>query len=70
MLFRSLVFEDTMASGYFKREEEKKQLEDAITEYIGRQVAVIIQENDTNRAFEDSHVDLEKIINMEITYED
>ncbi len=65
-----LVFEDTMASGYFKREEEKKQLEDAITEYIGRQVAVIIQENDTNRAFEDSHVDLEKIINMEITYED
>lgn len=65
-----LVFEDSMAAGYFAREEEHRQLEDTIAEYIGKQVSVIIKENDTNRPFEDAHVDLEKVINMEITYED
>lgn len=65
-----LVFEDAMAAGYFAREERRKQLEDAIAEHIDKQVAVLIKENDTNRPFEDSHVDLEKVINMEITYEE
>ena len=65
-----IVFDDPMAAGYFAREEERKQLEDAIAEHIDRQVAVIIKENDTNRPFEDSHVDLEQVIHMDITYED
>lgn len=65
-----LVFEDSMAAGYFFREDEKKQLEDAIAEHIGKQVTVMVKENDTNRPFEESHVDLEQVINMEITYED
>lgn len=65
-----VVFDDPMAAGYFAREEERKQLEDTIAEHIDRQVAVIIKENDTNRPFEDSHVDLEQVIHMDITYED
>ena len=65
-----IVFDDPMAAGYFAREEERKQLEDAIAEHIDRQVAVFIKENDTNRPFEDSHVDLEQVIHMDITYED
>ena len=65
-----VVFDDPMAAGYFTREEERKQLEDTIAEHIDRQVAVIIKENDTNRPFEDSHVDLEQVIHMDITYED
>lgn len=65
-----LVFEDAMAAGYFSREDERKQLEDAIAEQIGKQVTVQVRENDTNRPFEESHVDLEQVINMEITYED
>lgn len=65
-----LVFEDTMAAGYFSRQEEHEQLENAIAEHIGKQVTVLIKENDNNRPFEESHVDLEQVINMEITYED
>lgn len=65
-----LVFEDAMAAGYFSREEERKQIEDAIAEQIGKRVSVLVKENDTNRPFEDSHVDIEKIIHMEITYEE
>ncbi|MBO5372820.1 MAG: DNA polymerase III subunit gamma/tau [Lachnospiraceae bacterium] len=65
-----LVFEDTMAAGYFSRAEEKEQLENAIAERIGKQINVLIKESDSNRPFEESHVDLEQVINMEITYED
>jgi len=65
-----LVFDDTMAAGYFGREEERLQLEVAISEYTGRQVAVTIKENDVKRPLEDTHVDIEQVINMEITYED
>lgn len=65
-----LVFDDTMAAGYFGREEERKQLEDVIASHIGSQITVIIKENDSTGSFEDTHVDLEKIINMEIVYEE
>lgn len=65
-----LVFEDGMAAGYCGRKEELAQLECAIAEHIGKQVSVVIRENNTNRPFEDGYVDLEKVIHMEITYED
>lgn len=65
-----LVFDDAMAAGYCAREEERRQLEDAIADSIGSQVAVVVQENDTNRPFEEEHVDLEQVIHMEITYEE
>lgn len=64
-----MVFEDTMAAGFFSREEERRQLEDAIAERIGKQVTVQVRTNDTGRPFEESHVDLEQVIHMDITYE-
>lgn len=65
-----LVFDDFMAAGYCSRPEEIGQLEEAIANRVGKKVSVIIKEKNANRPFEDDHVDLEKIINMEITYED
>lgn len=64
-----LVFEDEMAAGYFGREEERVQLENVIAQQIGKEVAVIIKENETNQPFEDNYIDLEQVIHMEITYE-
>lgn len=63
------VFDDPMASGYYSREENLHQLEDAIADHIGKQVTVQIKTNETNRPFEESHVDLEQVIHMDITYE-
>lgn len=65
-----LVFEDGMAAGYCGRQEEKEQLEAAIAERIGREVAVVVKESEAGRPFEDGHVDLEQVIHMDITYED
>lgn len=69
-----LVFEDKMAAGYFNRPDEHKQLEDTITEHIGKQVAVIIKENDTSGPFNEKNIDLDELINhvikTEIEYEE
>lgn len=58
-----------MAAGYFGREEERRQLERTIAEQTGREISVVIKENDTNRPFQDAYVDLEQVIHMEIEYE-
>lgn len=64
-----IVFDDLMAAAYFGREEEKMNLEQVIADYTGRQVEVSIHTADAGRNFEDTHVDLEQVIHMDITYE-
>ncbi len=64
-----LVFEDKMAAGYFNRPDEHKQLEDTITEHIGKQVAVIIKESDTSGSFNEKNIDLDELINHVIKTE-
>ena len=63
-----------MAAGYFNRPDEHKQLEDTITEHIGKQVAVIIKESDTSGSFNEKNIDLDELINhvikTEIEYEE
>ena len=65
-----LVFEDTMAAGYFSREEERRQVEEAVAERIGSRVSVVVREAEEDRPFEESYVDLEQVIHMDITYEE
>ncbi|MCM1258777.1 MAG: DNA polymerase III subunit gamma/tau [Roseburia sp.] len=65
-----VVFDDTMAAGYFSREEEKKQLEQVIAEHVGKEIAVQIKQNESGLPLGDAYVDLEQVIHMDITYED
>lgn len=65
-----VVFDDAIAAGYFTREEEKKQLEQVIAGYVGKEVAVVIKQNETGLPAGDAYVDLEQVIHMDITYED
>ncbi|MCR4956917.1 MAG: DNA polymerase III subunit gamma/tau [Lachnospiraceae bacterium] len=65
-----LVFEDTIGFTYFKDEDNCNILKDLISERCGKQVEIEVTFNDTNRPYEDSYVDLEKLVNMEITIED
>ena len=50
-----LVFDDFMAAGYFNQPIERKQLEDAITEQIGKEVTVSVKEKDANEPFAFPH---------------
>ena len=51
-------------------EEHKQELKDLIEKKIGKTVEIDVRQVENGRHFEDSFVDIEKVINMEITIED
>ena len=66
-----VVLQDGLASDYFmKNEGHKEQLELLLGDFAGKEIEVDFQVVENGRAFEDSYVDLSKIINMEIEEED
>ena len=65
-----VVFDDPVAAGMMGDEVHRRELEDIIAERIGKQVEVAISANESGRPFEESYVDLNKIINMDIIFED
>ncbi len=66
-----VVLEDGLPSDYFlKAEGNKQQLEYLLSDFAGKQIEVTIQAVGSEREFEDSYVDLSKIIHMEIEEED
>ena len=65
-----MVVEDGIHSDYLRQEECKEQIERLIEDYIGKSVEVAIQVLDSGRQFENSYIDLSKVINIEIEEED
>lgn len=65
-----VVVEDGLASDYLiKAPEHKKHLEDIVSDSIGKEIEIQIQSIAGDRNFEDSYVDLSKVIQMEIEEE-
>lgn len=66
-----MVVEDGPASDYFTQHPENKELlVRMISEFAGREVDVTVQSMAADSNFEDSYVDLSKVIHMEIEEED
>ena len=65
-----LVFEDEVAAGVMGTDEHKEELKRLIEEKIGKSIEIEVRHVETGRRFEDSFVDLEKLIQMEVTIED
>lgn len=65
-----IVFSDELGYLYFQEDGEVEELTELISQRIGKQVDVEIAYNDTNRPYEESFVDLEKLIHMEVTIEE
>ena len=65
-----LILEDEVAEAFVNTEDHLKELGTAIGHKMGKEIPFKIACNDTNRPFEESYVDLGKVINMEITIED
>ncbi|MGN0171069.1 MAG: DNA polymerase III subunit gamma/tau [Lachnospiraceae bacterium] len=65
-----IVFSDELGYLYFQEDGEAEELTELISQRIGKQVDVEIAYNDTNRPYEESFVDLEKLIHMEVTIEE
>ena len=65
-----LILEDEVAESFVNTEEHRQELTDAMARKTGKEISFKIEANSTNQPFEESYVDLEKMINMEITIED
>lgn len=65
-----IVLDDPVAAGYVGEEDHRKELCRVISDYIGKEVDVQVQQNQSNRPFEESYVDLSQLIHMDITIEE
>ena len=65
-----IVLPDTLAASVVGREDHVQELEGLIEQRIGRKVEVEVRHVEEGRHFEDTFVDIEQKINMEITVED
>ncbi len=65
-----VVVEDGLPYDYLMQAENQKRVEDMISNLIQKEVSVTIQKLDQGRRFEDSYVDLSKVINMDIEIEE
>ncbi len=65
-----IVLPDELAAGVVGREDHVEELEKLIEERIGKKVEVEVRHVEEGRHFEDTFVDIEQKINMEITVED
>ena len=51
-------------------EEHKKEIEELIEQKVAKSVEIEVRQMEEGRRFEDHFVDIENLINMEITVED
>ncbi|MBE5884227.1 MAG: DNA polymerase III subunit gamma/tau [Lachnospiraceae bacterium] len=66
-----VVLEDGISSDYFtQHSQNKEQLELLLSDFAGKQIEVNIQTVNNQREFDDSYVDLTKMIHMDIDEED
>lgn len=65
-----IVLDDPVGAEMVAREDHRKEIERIISEHIDREIEVSVQLNESNRPFEESYVDLSKVIHMDITIED
>ncbi len=65
-----IVVEDGLPYDYLIQAENQKRVEDMISNLIQKEVSVTVQKMDQGKRFEDSYVDLTKVINMEIEIEE
>ena len=65
-----LVFEDEVAAGFAGTEGHKEEIRSLIEEKIGKTIEIEVRHVEEGRRFEDSFVDIEKLIQMDITIED
>ena len=65
-----IVLEDEVSAAFVARPEHREEIERLIAEKTGKQMEVDVRQVEEGRRFEDSFVDIEKLIHMDITIED
>ena len=65
-----IVLPDAVSAGVVGSDAHKEEIQKLIEEKIGKQMEIEVRQVEDGRRFEDSFVDIEQFIHMEITVED
>ena len=65
-----IVLPDELSASAVATPERKEEIQSLIEQKIGKKVEIDVRQMEAGRRFEDNFVDLENLINMEITVED
>ena len=65
-----MVLPDELSASAVATPEHKEEIQSLIEQKIGKKVEIDVRQMEAGRRFEDNFVDLENLINMEITVED
>lgn len=65
-----IVLPDSVSAGFVGSEEHKKEIQELLEKKTGKQMELEVRYVEEGRNFEDSFVDIENLIHMEITVED
>lgn len=65
-----LVVEDETQKGVIGSEEHMEELKEIVRQKTGKEIMIEVRTQQAGRRFEDTFVDIEKMINMDITIED
>lgn len=65
-----LVFQDELAADFADATEHKEEIQKLIEATIGKTIEIEVRHNEEGRRFEDNFVDIEKLVQMDLTIED
>ena len=65
-----LVFDDEVAAGFAGTDNHKEEIKSLIEAAIGKTIEIEVRHVEEGRRFEDSFVDIEKLVQMDLTIED
>ena len=65
-----IVLPDEISAAFVGSDAHKQEIQEAIEQKIGKEVQIEVSQMEEGRHFEDSFVDIEKVIHMDITIED
>lgn len=65
-----IVLPDAVSAGFVARKEHRDEIVRLVEEKIGKTVEIDVRQVEEGRHFEDSFVDIEQVIHMDITIED
>jgi len=65
-----IVLPDEVSAGVVGTDAHKEEVQHLIEEKIGKTVTIEVRHVEEGRRFEDSFVDIEKVVHMDLTIED
>ena len=65
-----IVLPDEVSAGVVGTQAHKEEIQRAIAEKVGKTVEIEVRQVEDGRRFEETYVDLEKIVHMDLTIED